>query len=164
MPQRRSNPGAAGRLLRRADAPARPGSTAGAECPHAMISWTDLHLKRPSMESFELVLVLLARVIIAAAGVVCFQFAIAAAPPRLREQHRPRALRGLHALRCLSARRGTARERHLGRGGSGGLPMRRARSSRSIEASNRRCRSAWAIRTSSRAWARARCSIRRPAC
>ena len=42
MPQRRSNPGAAGRLLRRADAPARPGSTAGAECPHAMISWTDV--------------------------------------------------------------------------------------------------------------------------
>ena len=72
------------------------------------------------MESFELVLVLLACVIIAAAGVVCFQFAIAAAPPRLREQHRPRALRGLHALRCLSARRGTARERHLGRRGSGG--------------------------------------------
>lgn len=33
MPQRRSNPGATGRLLRRADAPARPGSTAGAECP-----------------------------------------------------------------------------------------------------------------------------------
>lgn len=45
MPQRRSNPGAAGRLLRRADAPARPGSTTGAECPHAMISWTDLHPK-----------------------------------------------------------------------------------------------------------------------
>lgn len=47
---------------------------------------------------------------------------------------------------------------------AGGLPMQRARSSRSIEASSRRCRSAWAIRTSSRAWARARCSIRRPAC
>lgn len=43
-----------------------PALQPGQNAPHAMISWTDLHLKRSSMESFELVLVLLACVIIAA--------------------------------------------------------------------------------------------------